>query len=216
MPKILPSMLCADPLHLARDLAELEAAGIEWLHIDVMDGHFVPNLAIGFHVIEAIAKATKLPLDVHLMLDNPGDFLPRLEGLASAISFHYEAVHFPIKRLNQIKAMGCQAGIAIGPGTDARLLEPLLPHVDFVLCMTVEPGFAGQSFIASALNNLDILTQLRTRHSLHFHIEVDGNVGAHNAALCAAHGAEWLVVGANLFPKDGSITQAVQAIQAHL
>ncbi len=211
---ILPSMLCADPLNLARDMAEMERAGIQMLHIDVMDGHFVPNLAIGFATIEAMAKATSIQLDVHLMLDNPGPYLPRLKGLCHAISVHYEAVKFPIKLLNQIKEMGCKAGIVIGPGTDAGVLRALLPHVDFVLCMTVEPGFAGQKFIGSALANLDTLVALREQMGLNFIIEVDGNVGVDNAAQCVAHGAEWLVVGANLFPKNGTITKAFQDLSS--
>ncbi|MCL2545952.1 MAG: ribulose-phosphate 3-epimerase [Oscillospiraceae bacterium] len=216
MPIILPSMLCADPMNMARDIAELEVAGVEMLHVDVMDGHFVPNIAIGFHVVEAMAKATALPLDVHLMLDNPGTYLPRLKGLAAAVSFHYEAVNFPIKLLNEIKAMGAKAGIAIGPATDAAVLESVLPHVDFVLCMTVEPGFAGQSFIESALRNLDVLCELRAKHGHEFILQVDGSVGAHNAKLCAEHGAEWLVVGANCFPKDRSIKEALQTLHSVL
>ena len=216
MPIILPSMLCADPMNMARDIAELEDAGVEMLHIDVMDGHFVPNIAIGFHVIEAMVKTTKLPLDVHLMLDNPGAYIPRLKGVAAAISFHYEAVNFPVKLLNEIKAMGCKAGIAVGPATDAGKLASLLPHVDFVLCMTVEPGFAGQSFIESALRNLDVLCQLRAEHGYEFILQVDGSVGAHNAKRCAEHGAEWLVVGANCFPKDKSVKEAFQLLKSVL
>jgi len=212
MPLILPSMLCADPMNMARDVAALEAAGIEMLHIDVMDGQFVPNIAIGFHVIDALANATNLKLDVHLMVDNPQDFIARLAGKAHAISFHYEAVNFPLKLLRTIREVGALAGIAIGPGTDARLLEPLLPHLDFVLCMTVEPGFAGQKFIDSALQNFDILTNLREKHGYSFIIQVDGNVGANNINTCIDHGAEWLVVGANLFPPDGNINGAVQAL----
>ena len=214
MPIILPSMLCADPMHMARDIAELQDAGAQMLHVDVMDGHFVPNLAIGFHVIEAMAKITALPLDVHLMLSDPGAYIPKMKGLCAAISFHYEAVSFPIKLLNTIKDMGCKAGIAIGPGTDARALAPLLPYVDFVLCMTVEPGFAGQSFIRAGLENLGILRRLREENGYDYLLEVDGSVGVHNAAECAAHGAEWIVAGASCFPKDKSIKTAFQGLQA--
>jgi len=214
MAKILPSILCADPLYLARDVAELAAGGVEMLHVDVMDGHFVPNLAIGFHVIEALAKGTDLRLDVHLMLSEPAKYIPRLAGLCYAVSFHWEAVDNPIEIVKQIQAMGCKAGIAVKPGTNATALRDVLLHIDYALCMTVEPGFAGQSFIASALGNLDALRCLRSEMGLSFILEVDGSINAENAGICVNRGAEWLVCGASLFSKNKTITKSLQDIQS--
>jgi ribulose-phosphate 3-epimerase len=211
--QIAASILSADPLHLSRDLQALENAGVPMLHIDVMDGHYVPNISIGLHTIEAIAKNTKLPLDVHLMVTRPGDFLPRLSGICRMITVTYEVLTHPIKLLRDIREANSLCGVAIEPGTDARALRPLLPHLDYVLCMTVETGFAGQRFIASALDNLDILCALREEMGLSFFLQVDGSVGAQNAALCTEHGAEWCVVGANMFPKDGrTIAEAYSEI----
>jgi ribulose-phosphate 3-epimerase len=215
--KIAASILSADPLHLGRDLTALKNAGVPMLHVDVMDGHYVPNLSIGLHTIDAIAKNSGLPLDVHLMTERPGDFLPRLRGICKMITVTYEVLTHPIKLLRDIRDMGSLCGVAVEPGTDAGILRPILPHLDYVLCMTVETGFAGQSFISSALDNLDVLRALRKEMGLQFFLQVDGSIGAQNVALCAEHGAEWCVVGANMFPKDGrSIDEAYKEITGAL
>ncbi|MEN1678012.1 MAG: ribulose-phosphate 3-epimerase [Planctomycetota bacterium] len=196
-PHVLPSVLACDFANLEREVHAAEEAGAHALHLDVMDGHFVPNLSFGLPVIEAIRKVTPLPLDVHLMIDNPADYADRYrEAGADAITFHAEVVPEPAALLERIRELGAVAGLSLNPPMPIEQIEPALPHCDLILVMSVMPGFGGQAFNPVAL---DKLRWLRDHPNCDALLEVDGGVNDDTAADCIAAGADLLVAGTAVF-----------------
>jgi ribulose-phosphate 3-epimerase len=196
MVEIAPSLMCADCLHLQRDIEALDRAGTKLFHIDIMDGHFVPNLAMNLQTVSKIRGITKTAIDVHLMVDRPDLYFSSLAQLrVEYVSFHIEASTHPIRLIRTLKNSGAKAGIALNPGTPVENLSMVLDEVDYVLLMTVEPGFAGQTFIPRTLEKIAVLSELIKQHGLDIPIEVDGNISVETGKLCIARGASILVAG---------------------
>lgn len=194
--KISPSLLACDFTQLKQEIQKCEEAGADIMHLDVMDGHFVPNLSLGVPICEAVRRCTKLPIHAHLMVSNPDLFIePFAKAGASWISVHVEACHHLHRTLELIKFHKVRAGIAINPGTSLAALDDIGGDADFVLVMSVNPGFGGQSFIPSTLNKIKKIKQRWP----HLDIEVDGGVKAENAAAIIEAGADFLVIGTGLF-----------------
>ncbi|MBA8778389.1 ribulose-phosphate 3-epimerase [Staphylococcus schleiferi subsp. coagulans] len=213
MTKIFPSLLSADFLNLKQEMIELERAGVEALHFDVMDGQFVPNISIGFPILEAVRSATSLPIDVHLMINNPEQYIDTfIDKGANKLSVHYEATPHIHRIVQRIKNRGVEAGVVINPGTPISALDTLLDEVDYVLIMSVNPGFGGQKFIPSSLRKIAQLKEQRKQRELDFKIEVDGGVNAETAAQVIAAGADWLVAGSYFFNQQ-NYQQATQILK---
>lgn len=197
---ISPSMLSADFGNLERDTKMIDRSAAEWVHIDVMDGVFVPNISFGFPVMKPIRKATNKVLDVHLMIVEPEKYVRRfVEAGADYVTFHYEATDDIEGCIKAIREAGAKVGISIKPATDATALTDILSKVDLVLVMSVEPGFGGQSFIDGSLDKIRDLAKMRREQGLDFIIEVDGGISAKNAAEVFNAGAEALVAGSAVF-----------------
>lgn len=203
-PAILPSLLQCDFGNLHHEIQRVEAAQAPALHLDVMDGHFVPNLSYGLPIVATIRKLTRLPLDVHLMISNPENFLAEYVAAgADSLTVHFEATSSPETLLRQIRALGVNAGLAINPATSVESLEPYLGDADVLLVMSVQPGFGGQAFQPQALEKLRALRAM----SPHALLEIDGGVSEANIAECAAAGADLFVVGSAIFKTpDYSVT----------
>jgi ribulose-phosphate 3-epimerase len=202
--KIAPSLMCADLLRLAEQLKELERARVDFLHIDVMDGHFVPNLALSLDLARQVKNHTGLPLDVHLMVNNPETYIEAVRILApQRISFHVEATANPIRLARSLKSEQTRVGLAINPATPPELLTYLLDEIDYVLVMTVEPGFAGQAFIPEMLRKIQCLEKIAVTRKKQVEIEVDGNLNSKWASQCIQHGASVLVAGTSSVFRDG-------------
>ena len=200
MVQILPSIFAADFMRLGEDVQRVEAAGIEMLHIDIMDGHFVPNLTMGTPITEALRRFTKLKLDHHLMIEDPDTFAPIfIKAGADCVSVHYEVSKNLYRTLNAIRELGAQAGVVINPHTPVSLLQNVLPIVDYVLVMSVNPGYGGQKFIPNSLNKIRELRRWREELDLNFAIEVDGGVGSDNIGDLARAGVDWFVAGTSVF-----------------
>jgi ribulose-phosphate 3-epimerase len=200
MIKIAPSILSADFMRLGADIKAAEEAGADVLHIDVMDGRFVPNLTIGPFVIKQIKKHTKLPLDVHLMIDEPGRSIDEyIEAGADCLSVHYEAEKHIHRVINRIKDAGVKAGVSINPATPVWVLESILSDIDMALVMSVNPGFGGQKFITYSVEKVGMLKKMIAQRGLSIAIEVDGGVNPQNAAELVAAGADILVMGSAFF-----------------
>ena len=203
MPKpiqIAPSILSADFARLADEVAAVERAGADLLHIDVMDGHFVPNLTIGPPIVESLRKVTKLPLDVHLMITNADAFIPEFARAgADYLTVHVEACPHLHRTIQSIKELGVKAGVTLNPATPVHSLQEILADVDLVLIMSVNPGFGGQKFIASCLAKVKAVRQMLDRIGSHALLEVDGGVKAENAAQVLEAGADVLVAGSAIF-----------------
>lgn len=200
LPAILPSLLLCDFANLAAELHKLEEAGARCLHLDVMDGHFVPNMTYGMTIVEACRKVSDLPLDVHLMIANPGAYLRHYRDAgADIITIHAEAVEDPVPLLQEIRRLGAGAGLAINPPTSVESIVRCLPHCDLVLAMSVMPGFGGQSFNPVALEKLRFLREWSTKNKQPLLLEVDGGVNEATIAQCAQAGAELFVVGSGIF-----------------
>lgn len=196
-PAVLPSLLAADFANLEREVRLAEETGCPALHLDVMDGHFVPNLSFGLPVVEAIRGITELPLDVHLMIENPADYVRRYrEAGAAAITVHAEVLPEPIGLLEEIRSLGALAGLALNPPLSVERIEAALPACDIVLVMSVHAGFGGQKFIPDAL---DKLRWLRDHPNCNALLEVDGGVNSETIADCTAAGANLLVAGTAVF-----------------
>ncbi|HWQ27676.1 MAG TPA: ribulose-phosphate 3-epimerase [Dehalococcoidia bacterium] len=220
---IAPSILTADFLRLGEQLREAEAAGAGYLHLDVMDGRFVPPITFGEIVVEAIRRMTSLPLDIHLMVEHPER---HVEAFARAggdiLNIHVEATRHPHRVLQTIRALGKRAGVCLNPGTPVSAIEELLPVADQVMVMAVNPGWGGQSFIPAALDKVRAVRALLDERGLRADIEIDGGVKPGNAAACVAAGARVLVAGSAVFNDDGSVRdniaallRAIQAPAAH-
>jgi ribulose-phosphate 3-epimerase len=200
MIELLPSILSSDFAHLADQVAAAERGGGTVIHVDVMDGHFVPNITLGPPVVKSLRKATSLPLDCHLMIENPDDFIPAFaDAGASWISVHYEVCRHLHRSLELIAQHGMKPAVVINPATRVDLLSEILPMVHHVLVMSVNPGFGGQKFIEFSLDKIRQLVQIRQERGLAFRIEVDGGVAHDTVALIVQAGADLLVAGNAVF-----------------
>ena len=201
-PAIAPSILSADFAHLADEIVAVTAGGAGMLHLDVMDGHFVPNLTIGPPVVESIRRVTSLPLDVHLMIEEPDRYIERFtKAGADLVSVHQEAVPHLHRTVALIHECGAAAGVAINPATPIALLDEILPDLDYVLLMSVNPGFGGQRFIPAVTPKVAALRRMLEERRLAARIEVDGGVGPDNIAELRRHGADLFVAGNAVFDR---------------
>ncbi len=200
MGKIAPSILSADISKLGEEVQMLDQGGADWIHIDVMDGHFVPNLTFGPNVVEAAKKYTDLPLDVHLMVEEPETMIDSfIEAGATGLSVHAEATKNIHQVMQLIKNQKVAAGVVLNPGTPASFVEPVLAIVDMVLVMTVNPGFGGQVFITEMLEKIESLAAYRRENNLDFLIQVDGGINEETIEQCHEAGADVFVAGSNIF-----------------
>ena len=209
--KISASLMCANLLNLKEDIKVLEKADIDYLHIDIMDGHFVPNITLGFDLLEAIKECTDIPLDIHMMVTDPSGYLDRIHlDKTDILCVHYESETHIHRTLEQIKAKGCKAGLALNPSTHVRCISYLTDYIDMLLIMTVSPGFAGQKmFSAAERKTADARELLDMCNCAHIPIEVDGNISIPNAQKLQKSGAEIFVLGtSSLFLNNKSIAQA--------
>ena len=212
---ISPSMLSADFGNLERDTKMIDRSAAEWVHIDVMDGVFVPNISFGFPVMKPIRKATSKVLDVHLMIVEPEKYVRRfVEAGADYVTFHYEATENIDGCITAIREAGAKVGISIKPATEVSVLKDILSKVDLVLIMSVEPGFGGQSFIEGSLEKIKQLAQMRQEQGAEFIIEVDGGISAKNAGEVFAVGAEALVAGSAVFGAADPEAEIVNMLKA--
>ena len=203
-PRVAASLMCADLLNMGRDVEKLERAGADLLHLDIMDGNFVPNLALSMELGRQIKKVTRIPLDVHLMVTNPESYQSRIHDMKiDYASFHIESVQAPARLVRTLKAGGTKVGIALNPCTGLDCLPWLIEELDFVLLMTVEPGFAGQLFVKSVLGKIAALRKLMMSHGVEVPIEVDGNINAQTATWCVENGASILVGGSSSVFRPG-------------
>jgi ribulose-phosphate 3-epimerase len=211
---IAPSILASDFLHLGDQIAACESAGADWIHIDVMDGHFVPNLTMGPFIVEACRRATKLPLDVHLMIEKPERLLEDFaKAGADHLTVHVETCPHLHRTIQQIKSLGCKAGVVLNPATPTVMIEPVLPLVDLVLVMSVNPGFSGQAFIPEALARVETIRQkLDALHSAAW-LEVDGGMAADTLPKMQAAGANVFVAGNAVFKHPKGIGAGVRALR---
>ena len=211
---IAPSLLAGDFSQLGEEARRVEAAGADWLHLDVMDGHFVDNISFGPAVVAAMKKAVKIPLDVHLMISRPDHFLPRfVDAGARSISVHLEAKHDVTATLKAIREAGCLAGLAINPGTSLSSCDGHLAQIDLLLVMTVNPGFGGQEFIPATMEKVAAAAQLRAEKGWKFHIEVDGGIKADTAQLSREKGANVMVAGTSVFKRAGDAAEAIRELR---
>jgi ribulose-phosphate 3-epimerase len=199
--QISPSILSADFANLESELRRVGNA--DWVHVDVMDGHFVPNLTIGLPVVEALAKVSPIPLDCHLMIDDPDRWAPKYAEAGSAsVTFHIEAARDPRRLARDLRAMGTRAGMAVKPKTAFAPYEELLPELDMVLVMTVEPGFGGQAFMADQMAKVAQVREAVRRHGGEIWVQVDGGVSAETIEQCAEAGADVFVAGSAVYGAD--------------
>ena len=210
---IAPSLLAANFANLSVDLEIVENSNADWLHFDVMDGHFVPNISFGIPVLEAVKRVFKKPIDVHLMISNPDLYLEAYKNAgADCISVHYEACTHLNRTINRIKELGCKAGVVLNPATPVSVLEDILPVVDFVLLMSVNPGFGGQKFISNTFSKVRKLKEMIDYQGLNTLIEIDGGVNAENALQLKQAGANILIAGNFVFNSNNP-TETINSLK---
>ncbi|WP_182199114.1 ribulose-phosphate 3-epimerase [Paraliobacillus salinarum] len=213
MIKIAPSILSADFSQLKKEISEVEQAGADYIHVDVMDGHFVPNITIGPLIVEAIRPTTTLPLDVHLMIDNPDQYIDAfVKAGADIITVHAEACTHLHRTIHAIKEKGIKAGVVINPGTPAEAIYPILKDVDLVLFMTVNPGFGGQKFINDVVEKIEKVDEWRQAFAPHVEFEVDGGINEQTAKRCVDAGIDVLVAGSAIFGQEDR-AEAIERIR---
>jgi ribulose-phosphate 3-epimerase len=211
--QIVPSIFAADFARLGEEIRRVEQGGANMLHIDIMDGHFVPNFTMGTPVTESIRRCTRLKLDHHLMIEDPDAYAPIfIKAGADCVSVHYEVCRNLDRTLHMIREHGAKAGVVINPATPVLLLENVLDIVDYVLVMSVNPGYGGQEFIRGSLNKVRDLYRRRAERRLDFFIEIDGGVGPDNIADVARAGVDWVVAGSSVFHVPDA-AQAVRGMQ---
>jgi ribulose-phosphate 3-epimerase len=212
-PLVSPSILSADFARLADEVAEV-APVVPWLHVDVMDGHYVPNLTIGPPVVRSLRRATDLELDCHLMITDPRTYAPQLvDAGADSITFHPEVEDEPLELLELLRDRGCRAGVAIRPHQPLSMIEELLPHLDLLLVMTVQPGFGGQAFMADVVPKIAEAYDARERLGAGFRIEVDGGIARDTIAATASAGADTFVAGSAIFGQDDRAAAARELLE---
>lgn len=213
--KIAPSILSADFSNLQRDIELVEKGGADYIHVDVMDGQFVPNITFGPNIIQAIRPITKLPLDVHLMIVDPEKYIPAFaKAGADIITVHVEATPHIHRALQMMKDLGVKSGVVINPGTPITMIKHVLPIADQVLVMTVNPGFGGQSFIEETVEKIAELSELREQNNWHYSIEVDGGIVPETAQICQKAGADVFVAGSYIYNSEDPVGQINQLKEA--
>lgn len=214
-PIIAPSILACDFGHFSSESADAIRAGGDWIHCDIMDGHFVPNISFGADVVKAVSKSTPAPLDVHLMISRPDIYWPRFhEAGAAMITVHVEADHDVAATLKAIRAAGCKAGLAINPPSEFSTVEPFLDQIDLLLVMTVNPGFGGQKFIHETVKKIEFGATWRAAHGATWRLEVDGGIAEETAGICGKAGADTYVAGSSVFGAADRAA-AIAAIRAN-
>ena len=215
--KISPSILSADFTRLADQVREAEEAGVDYIHVDVMDGHFVPNITIGPLVVKALRPITKLPLDVHLMIENPEFYLKDFSKAgADIITVHQEATPHLHRTIQQIHDLGIKAGVSINPSTSVRTLDEIICDVDLILVMSVNPGFGGQSYIHSCTNKIRKVREMLDERGVSADLEVDGGVNVDTVCEVISAGANAFVAGSAIFNDRNSVAENVSALRAKI
>lgn len=215
MVEIAPSILAADFTRLGEQIKAVEQGGAAYVHVDVMDGHFVPNISVGPFIVKAVRRATALPIDCHLMIEEPDKYIGEFARAgANMISVHPEATYHLHRTIGYIHQSGCQAGVVLNPATPLSAIEEIVKDIDYVLLMSVNPGFGGQEFIMSSLEKLRRLRALLQMHGAQARIEIDGGITAQNARAVVEAGAEILVAGSAIFASDNPAEAVRQMLQS--
>jgi len=214
---IAPSILSANFLRLGEQITACEKAGADWIHVDVMDGHFVPNLTMGPFIVAQVRQATSLPIDVHLMIDNPDDLLEAfVKAGATNLTVHVETCRDVVSTIKKIHSLDCRAGVTLNPATPVDSITPSIPHADLILVMTVHPGFSGQNFMSDMLEKIASVRKLLDEENSPAYLEVDGGINATNLAHVRDEGANVFVAANAIFRHPGGIAAGIQLMRQEL